>query len=397
MNVFRIDENHVIRLYSAHGLRMSTNGDARCGYTGEVAESDLDWYLLGERLYVPCLRCFISPDPASPFAAGGFSRYAYCSGDPINRVDPSGNASFTWLGKLLGTVWGAMTTTAGAIAHATPAAAITTFSRMGDIGTATVTIGAMIAGAAGDEQTAGMLGMVGAGFGGAAIGLGVAGQAFRKNAQTNYVTKAPPGTHDKHWVGKPYSRETFPLAEGRQIKHYIGAPALDKFIARGEMDPARKLSKPLNSFVGPAPDWTAHTNRLGGVNFVADTPVNWLDEMDQMHAIRQQFGSDKDVLYLVGAHGSPNGINWANGQRLHTDKRLANEGVFREKTLAKAAGVRSSHFHTIDISVISNIEFAQVMEQDAYIVHGYCYGAVDREVMHHFGVTERTMRVFYRG
>ena len=37
---------------------------------------------------------FNSPDQLSPFDAGGLNAYAYCSGDPVNRSDPSGRASF---------------------------------------------------------------------------------------------------------------------------------------------------------------------------------------------------------------------------------------------------------------------------------------------------------------
>lgn len=44
----------------------------------------------GRRAYSPELMVFLTPDPLSPFGDGGLNAYAYCSGDPINMVDPSG-------------------------------------------------------------------------------------------------------------------------------------------------------------------------------------------------------------------------------------------------------------------------------------------------------------------
>jgi len=77
-------------IYSAYGGAHGQTGRARSRYTGERIEADPGWYLLGRRPYAPVLRRFLVPDAMSPFDAGGVNRYAYCGGDPINRVDPSG-------------------------------------------------------------------------------------------------------------------------------------------------------------------------------------------------------------------------------------------------------------------------------------------------------------------
>lgn len=62
-------------------------------YAGTYQNPVTGGYLLGlgYRTYLPELMRFIAPDDWSPFGSGGINAYAYCAGDPINRVDPSGH------------------------------------------------------------------------------------------------------------------------------------------------------------------------------------------------------------------------------------------------------------------------------------------------------------------
>ncbi|ATF95542.1 RHS repeat-associated core domain-containing protein [Cedecea neteri] len=47
----------------------------------------------GYRGYSPVLGRFTRPDLYNPFGKGGINPYVYCTGDPINRDDPSDHFS----------------------------------------------------------------------------------------------------------------------------------------------------------------------------------------------------------------------------------------------------------------------------------------------------------------
>ncbi|WP_225933303.1 RHS repeat-associated core domain-containing protein [Pseudomonas peradeniyensis] len=88
--------------YGAYGYCPVQSLHAMLGYNGEAHLSS-GLYLLGNgnRAYSPTLYRFISPDRASIFLPGNMNAYAYTAGDPINRIDPSGNM-FKALSKLFG-------------------------------------------------------------------------------------------------------------------------------------------------------------------------------------------------------------------------------------------------------------------------------------------------------
>jgi RHS repeat-associated protein len=80
--------------YSPYGHRPAEGGlFSVLGFSGEQLDPLTGLYLLGNgyRAYSPALMRFLSPDSMSPFGAGGLNPYAYCGGDPINRVDPTGH------------------------------------------------------------------------------------------------------------------------------------------------------------------------------------------------------------------------------------------------------------------------------------------------------------------
>ena len=80
--------------YSIYGYDPTINRTySKLGYTGERRVPFTSFYLLGNyRTYNPALLRFHSTDRSSPFGAGGINAYAYCSNDPANHTDPTGQA-----------------------------------------------------------------------------------------------------------------------------------------------------------------------------------------------------------------------------------------------------------------------------------------------------------------
>ncbi|ATV15809.1 Rhs family protein [Pseudomonas avellanae] len=80
--------------YTPYGHHQPSTGPMNLpGFTGERVDPLTGHYLLGSgyRAFNPVLMRFNSPDSLSPFGEGGVNAYAYCEGDPVNRVDTSGH------------------------------------------------------------------------------------------------------------------------------------------------------------------------------------------------------------------------------------------------------------------------------------------------------------------
>jgi len=80
--------------YAPSGYLPSERTELQPAYNGELLDNPSGCYLLGaghHRPYSPTLQYFLAPDALSPFGEGGTNAYAYCAGDPINRIDPTGH------------------------------------------------------------------------------------------------------------------------------------------------------------------------------------------------------------------------------------------------------------------------------------------------------------------
>lgn len=83
--------------YMPYGTRSPSRAPLQLpGFNGERLDPVTGHYLLGNgyRAFNPLLMKFNSPDSLSPFGEGGLNTYAYCAGDPVNRVDPQGHAGW---------------------------------------------------------------------------------------------------------------------------------------------------------------------------------------------------------------------------------------------------------------------------------------------------------------
>ena len=169
------------RHYTPHGADPDSEETGPFGFAGERKEALTGWYIQGGyRPYDPVLMSFLSPDSESPFGRGGLNPYAYCAGDPVNRIDPDGHGWLTWALIGITTLAGIAATVASfgtaSLAFATFAAygwGALTASEVVAIGAATLSAVSLASGAAAsamevwgkDDKTADILGWISFGTG----------------------------------------------------------------------------------------------------------------------------------------------------------------------------------------------------------------------------------------
>jgi len=175
------------RRYTSHGAEPDAPGSTDFGFAGQRREPLTGWQILGDyRPYDPVLMCFLSPDSQSPFGAGGINPYAYCAGDPVNRIDPDGHSWVTYtlagLGLAISVVaaiasFGAAATVAASMATAgwaalTPSAAMIITAATLDLVSLSTGVAALaMEFGGGDRNAASILGWVSLGTGLAAAVL----------------------------------------------------------------------------------------------------------------------------------------------------------------------------------------------------------------------------------
>lgn len=325
------------QIYGSYGHPTARAAQGRAAYVGELVEIDTGWYAIGGRFYAPALRCFLGPDPASPFEEGGHSRYAYCGGDPITRIDRTGRAGMPWLVRPMPPMprrggsapirRAAGTVSFAASASAPPQNAVSSAS-------------------APDAEK---------------LPLRTTNAATGSGRATSYLR--PSLTDDKPGALTPDS----PIL----ITNDIGGRELFQ-------------ESNANSFAIMA-EW--HEQKLpladGSIatHWLADSAINYDHVVYPLRKIfhRKDLSSSEPIYVYAGVHGSPRGENWAAGVRQYpfplgpADARemlehAAGAGVGRRVQIENIAG-------------FSQAKMDAAMVRPGSHVHAYCYSAVDRHVL----------------
>ncbi|SKB82280.1 RHS repeat-associated core domain-containing protein [Luteibacter sp. 22Crub2.1] len=404
------------RTYGAYGDRNATSDAARSGFAGEVCDTATGWYLLGERPYSPALRRFLSPDRASPFGAGGVNRYAYCAGDPINRIDPTGRAWWDWLGFALGAIGAAVAVVAtggallGVVAAAaagsltaavsTPTMMVMAAAAVLEVTSVAVEVGALASAATGDEQTAGILGWIAFGTGLASGAMSVAPKmgatpgrfvGARRSATQGATGRTPTVTATTLHPGSTNSgliEAVHPL--GGKVNHYVGAPAVSAQI------PNRIILNDPDK-INIAPQWFKAKNAAGGTVYFTDTMTNGTIVGEVMDAIAKKRAAQKSkhkIIGLTGGHGNALGDNYKNGIRVHADSRFQPEDNFSAANAFFKYGNPGLKIRTKNIAGKSPAKIRKWLSQPGDIIVGHCYSAADPIVMEVLNLKEVTVYTF---
>ena len=90
--------------YLPYGFSGCYEGALLLGFAGLGFDTVSTGYLAGNghRLYNAALGRFTGPDELSPFGEGGLNAYAYCQGDPVNRIDRAGRSPTGLMKSLFG-------------------------------------------------------------------------------------------------------------------------------------------------------------------------------------------------------------------------------------------------------------------------------------------------------
>lgn len=392
-----------IWIYGAYGYRVATTVHmARTGYCGEVREADIPWYLLGTRFYVPWLRRLLSPDPLSPFNAGGFNRYAYCAGDPVNRIDPSGNAWWDWLGVALGVV-AAVFANAVTMGIVTPVTTLAMVGIMADIVSVAVEVGAVVAMERNDDTLGGILGWVGFGVGMASAGLGVAGQAIGKGEQAasqgargarhewrrmNDISLANDLAFDGPRSPRGNTTKQYNLVFSNRILKQNQGKGLKTLPELQDRSRIQKAGGYGNFRIVPGTkEWQ---NGKGGFVIGFDSRTTPGHVSDLARAKAAEF-PNRQIRVFTGGHGSPNGKNWGsteNGRQwLHREGAAVDAAEYNLLDVGNA--------EVVDIATMNSKQFkAALTEDDAVNILGMCYSIADSKANSVFLATQEIFPVW---
>lgn len=345
-------------LYDAYGAPTG-KGSTRSAYTGQIAEKDTGWYLLGERPYNPILRRFLAPDALSPFGDGGLNRYAYCGGDPINRIDPDGQAWRDMIRRLMGKRGRSGKAPADV---ATPAVASQVASTDVAPGTSRSVRPAL---ASTPKQS--VMGAVAADTGA---------------SPTNIALGTGSTLRDGQWFGQQSGYRVRDPAARERIVYQLREPSDElprerlKTNKRGE--PSLKKS------------WTVfqHQDNPAAFAIVADTKVS-VGNLKKLYKNLRQEGITETTIF-AGAHGGTSGDNWdaQTGKARAPDRDIFLDAYAfaRERHLLHDETVRVA-----DLGKFTAAGFGEAVAQSGVNIVLICYGIADKVFMGAYNMREVTV------
>jgi RHS repeat-associated protein len=353
------------QIYGAYGERAGSSDHSSSAFSGEVPEASTGWYVLGERLYSPTLRRFIGPDRASPFERGGVNRYAYCGGDPISRVDPSGNTWLRWLGTsqgLTGSPGAARTVTAGnqnSEASAFPGMLNSTAAAVADTLSITAAIDSVALATSARPKAEGLFGRV-------AMSTGTTSGGSALPA----ARKGPPQTR---FLGRHNADARSPAGQAK--------PARQVTVLTGNQIPAERLTTTRPSGRRRLTrNWTdlAHTRNSETSIIAADTTIKGSHLIEVLDLVKQA-GINKVNVY-TGGHGDEHGLNWNRRGDRYPD--LADSTfAAQDAALQMQARKRGVKLNLINLNDITLSQFEKRLAEDGVHIIAHCFGVADPAVM----------------
>ncbi|MFJ3789610.1 RHS repeat-associated core domain-containing protein [Kitasatospora sp. NPDC090091] len=355
--------------FTPYGQRPVAATRSLPGFTGRPSDPVTGAHHLGNgtRTYNPAILRFNTPDTLSPFGAGGINPYAYCQGDPVNRIDPSGHLSWqAWLGIGLGIAGLALTVATGGLAVAAAGGVVAAISAAS---TATLVVGALgvasdvtaIAGGAletASPKASSVLGWVSLGTG--IAGLGAAGGL--RLART--AAGRSPALAEEAARGCGFSKQA---AEG------AGVVAEDSPEMLG-----RPVVRPPRAY----PRFESVRNAAGGRVWLTE------DEVDASLVKRYTeylMRSGKRLHILSGTHGSAIGERTARS----ATPRFFVEDLMRATTAREASGFSGERQVAIhNTPDLSFDQIGEILRSDAghEVIAAFCHSRNDVAVREFLGL-----------
>jgi RHS repeat-associated protein len=361
--------------YGAYGAHAATAGAARTAYVGEVSEADTGWYFLGKRAYSPTLRRFLAPDHASPFNHGGINRYAYCGGDPVNRIDPSGRSWLSWLGASVGLTGrsaganGALSTGSRDMRDAvsTPVTAASMAAAVIDAVSITSAIDSMALATSSEPNSGGLFGWIGQL---AKVALGGSNLPPTRNGSPTRFISLPDSVDTMKTGTGTRPQRNITLFENKDIP-----ASRSTFNTGGQNDVTR------NWIVG------THVNNPRSRIWAADTAINYAD-FPHLFPHMTGRGVTNATLYS-GVDGYADQSNWgANWFHKQQNTLFIDQDVRHTKPAGRRVGI---DIEIEDVGDFLISDFRKSLAGNGDHIIGSCYGIADEVVMDALNLSNVTL------